>query len=218
MSVLNMEMTVTEKKNKTDYVLLKQSMIALKEKGTKLGLSEAEIVNLIQSRIESHDNRTDICSTKSFLSINFALVFLILITISAVVLNGKEFSLDRCIIDNNYFLMEMTRPITDCKICENVYNFTVLQNVSKEEFSRYAYLGHPLLVRGGCLDWSALDVFSFEFFKNLYSTTPGAFETVEDECQFFPFRTTFLSLYEVLNMPRERANMTSNAETWYIGW
>lgn len=202
-----------------EYKILRESMISLKQKGVKLGLSEAEIAHLIRSKVECDTCQNKIHCSKSFLGINFTLLLLIMVSVSAIMLNGKEFSLSRCIIDNNYFLMEMTRPIADCKICKDVENFIVLENVSKEEFSLYAYLGHPLLVKGGCLNWTALDVFDFDFFKSLYSSTPGAFESVEDECQFFPFRTTFLSLYEVLSMPEERAKMTSpDAETWYIGW
>lgn len=198
--------------------ILKSHIISLKQKGSKLGLKDAEIVRLIKSTI-SHKNSKKICCSNSFLGINFTLLFLILVSISAIILNGKEFSLSRCVIENNYFLMEVTRPIADCKICKNVENFIVLQNVTKEEFAVYAYLGQPLLVHGGCLNWTALDVFDFDFFKSLYSSTTGAFESVEDECQFFPFRTKFLSLHEVFHMQEERAKMTSNtAETWYIGW
>lgn len=202
-----------------EYEILKACMISLKQKGIKLGLSDAEIAYLIGSKVECDSCPDKTYCSKSFLGINFTLLLLIMVSISAIMLNGKEFSLSRCIIDNNYFLMEMTRPIADCKICQNVENFIVLENISKKEFSSYAYLGHPLLVKGGCLNWTALNVFDFNFFKSLYSSTPGAFESVEDECQFFPFRTTFLSLYEVLNMPEDRAKMTSpDAEAWYIGW
>ncbi|KFM65238.1 hypothetical protein X975_05541, partial [Stegodyphus mimosarum] len=67
--------------------------------------------------------------------------------------------------------------------------------------------------------WNALNVFNYNFFKELYNSTEGAYRSVEEECQFFPFRTKFLSLREVFNMPEERAYMTSSdAETWYIGW
>lgn len=208
-----------DSERRNEYEILKTCIISLRQKGIKLGLSEAEIVFLIRSKVECDSCPNKTYCSKSFLGINFTLLLLIMVSISAIMLNGKEFSLSRCIIDNNYFLMEMTRPIADCKICQNVENFIVLENVSKEEFSSYAYLGHPLLVKGGCLNWTALNVFDFDFFKSLYSSTPGAFESVEDECQFFPFRTTFLSLYEVLHMPEERAKMTSpDAETWYIGW
>ncbi|GFU30016.1 uncharacterized protein NPIL_514491 [Nephila pilipes] len=115
--------------------------------------------------------------------------------------------------------MEVTRPIANCEICKNIDSFTILENVTKEEFSKYAYLGHPLLVRDGCKNWTALDIFNYDFFKHLYITTEGAYRSVEEECQFFPFRTTFLSLQEVFNMTESRAKMASkNEETWYIGW
>lgn len=211
---------INRRKSPKNYDLLKSLLIKLKEDGLKQGFSEKEIVSIIKSSIR--DSRAckepSLCSTL-FLNCNFALFLMILITISAAILNGKEFSLNRCIIENNYLVMEVTRPITNCKICKDIDSFTVLENVTKAEFSKYAYLGHPLIVRGGCSNWTALDVFSYDFFKQLYTSTEGAYRSVEDECQFFPFRTTFLSLREVFNMSEERAKMASpNEKTWYIGW
>lgn len=219
MTFIEKVFAVSENRDCKDYQILKTSLLSLKDKGLKLGLTENEISCLIRSKIECEYSKSKDSCSKPFISINFALLVLIFISVIAMVLNGKEFSLSRCIVENNYFVMEITRPITDCKICKNIESFTVLENVTKNEFAHYAYLGHPLLVKGGCSNWSALDVFDFDFLKALYEKTPGAYRSVEDECQFFPFRTTFLSLQEVFNMPEKRAKMTSpNVETWYIGW
>ncbi|XP_054720338.1 uncharacterized protein LOC129229979 [Uloborus diversus] len=205
------------KKSKADYELLKNCLLKIKKEGLKLNLSEDEILALVMTKLRKP--KAKISYLKMFLNTNVLLFFLIIGTISAIVLNGKEFSLNRCIIENNYFIMEMTRPITDCNICKNIDSFSILENVTKQQFSKYAYLGHPLLIKGGCSNWSALEVFNYDFFKELYSSTKGAFESVEVECQFFPFRTTFLSLQEVFNMPESRAKMTTpDEETWYIGW
>jgi len=38
----------------------------------------------------------------------------------------------------------------------------------------------------------------------------------EDECQFFPYRTEFISLEQALNMSKERSEW--KAEPWYFGW
>lgn len=125
----------------------------------------------------------------------------------------------RCALANNYFVMEMTRPVTDCDICRDVRGFVVLENPSKEEFARYAYTGQPVVVRGATDHWSALKTFSFDFFREIYTRIPDAYESVENECQFFPFRTDFRRLSEVFAMPEERVRMTGvESKPWYIGW
>ena len=126
---------------------------------------------------------------------------------------------NRCALANNYFVMEMSRPVTDCDICRNVKDFVILDNPSKEEFARYAYTGQPIVVRGATDHWSALKTFSFEFFRKIYSEIPDAYESVENECQFFPFRTDFRRLSEVFEMPEERVRMSGDEpKPWYIGW
>ena len=64
--------------------------------------------------------------------------------------------------------------------------------------------------------WSAPRVFSFEFFKQLY--TEEATNATEEHCQFFGFDTEFSSLRELFNMSQERANLEPGQKPWYIGW
>lgn len=66
-------------------------------------------------------------------------------------------------------------------------------------------------------NWPALKTFSYEFFAELYDSTPGAYHSVEDECQFLPFKTSFLSLQQAFHMNTERAQLKSG-QPWYIGW
>ena len=65
--------------------------------------------------------------------------------------------------------------------------------------------------------WPALKTFSYEFFADLYDSTAGAYQSVEDECQFLPFKTNFLSLQQAFHMNTERAKLRSG-QPWYIGW
>lgn len=125
----------------------------------------------------------------------------------------------RCAITNNYLVMEVTRPVTNCEICKNVNSFLILNNPSKELFSKYAYTGQPMVVKGSTTHWSALKRFNFEFFKKIYTEIPDAYQSVEEECQFFPFKTKFLRLDQVFSMTQSEMNMTDpNGTPWYIGW
>lgn len=143
----------------------------------------------------------------------------VLALILAVLFENKDRLKSRCAIGNNYLVMEMTRPVTNCDICRETREVTILDNVTKTGYDRYAYAGRPVLVKRAIEDWPALRTFSFDFFKELYNRTKGAYDSVREECQFFPFKTDFISLEEVFNMPVSRARqMTSEEVTWYVGW
>ena len=43
-----------------------------------------------------------------------------------------------------------------------------------------------------------------------------ALERVQSDCQFFPYKTNFNSLGEVLQMSKEREE--GKGKPWYIGW
>ncbi|KAG8236752.1 hypothetical protein J437_LFUL015581 [Ladona fulva] len=150
-------------------------------------------------------------------------------TIFIVVLLPQSFSSQRCLLQNNFFVMEATRPLTDCnKVCKGVNSVLILENTTREEFSKIAYSSRPILVRGGAEHWPARRIFSFEFFRRLYegvgdgdivnTKRESYYQSVEEECQFFPFRTDFVSLREVFAMPQERANFSDGQKPWYIGW
>lgn len=78
--------------------------------------------------------------------------------------------------------------------------------------SRYAYTGRPVVVTDGTISWPGREVFSFQFFKQLYN------QSQEQACQFFPYETEFRSLREVFDMREDRALMQDNTKPWYIGW
>ncbi|XP_070579668.1 uncharacterized protein [Ptychodera flava] len=124
-----------------------------------------------------------------------------------------------CLVDTNFVVMEMTRPVVDCEMCRGLESAPVLQNLSQNDFvEKYAYSGVPALITGATTNWTAMKTFSFHFFQQLYTQTEGALQNVEDECQFFPYNTEFSTLAEALNMSDERASFQKNEKTWYIGW
>ncbi|XP_071504591.1 uncharacterized protein [Diadema antillarum] len=123
----------------------------------------------------------------------------------------------KCLVDLNEFAMEVTRPVSSCEMCEGLLTFPTYQDITREEFlEKHAYTARPALVlEGGTKDWTALDVFSFHFFRDLYRNTENALDSQEN-CQFFPYITNFDSFEHFLNMSEERAAL--KGDPWYVGW
>lgn len=124
----------------------------------------------------------------------------------------------RCIIPNNYFLWEGTRPISDCQYCRDVESPIILYNISRNDFRSYAYSSKPIVVKSAFLNWPAFKYFNFTFFKNLYDQTEGGYKSVDDECQFLHFKSDFISLRDVLSMNPARVNNEPGTKSWYVGW
>nr|CAH0111864.1 unnamed protein product [Daphnia galeata] len=101
------------------------------------------------------------------------------------------------------------RPPVDCDFCRDLHRVDIVQHISPQEFeSKYAYSGRPVIVKDGLVNWTATDVFNYEFFSDLYANSHS------HRCQFFPYKTEFRSLNEALTMS-ERRKIKS---PWYFGW
>ncbi|XP_047469996.1 uncharacterized protein LOC125025803 [Penaeus chinensis] len=126
----------------------------------------------------------------------------------------------RCLVRNNYFVMEATRLRTDCgRVCAGVRAAAELgANVSRAAFAEWAYRSRPLVVRGAAARWPALARFSPAFFRSAYDSVEGAYEAVADECQFLPFRSEFEGLRDALAMHPARAARAPGTRPWYFGW
>ncbi len=112
---------------------------------------------------------------------------------------------------------EAVTPIVNCKMCEGVTEAPRLTNLSEDHFIRnYAYTSKPLLVVGAVSNWSALNVFSYEFFKSLYHRLPESLSEDNDKGQFFSYGSNIRDLKNLFSLPSEMAAMKS--EKWYIGW
>lgn len=123
----------------------------------------------------------------------------------------------RCLIPNNYFIWEFTRPVSNCDYCRNIDAALILPNLTKDEFKPYAYSSRPIVIKNAAKDWPASKVYSWEFFRDLYENIDGAYESVE-ECQFLHFKSSFNNLKEVFAMSKERAMHQKDEEPWYVGW
>ncbi|PVD20841.1 hypothetical protein C0Q70_19002 [Pomacea canaliculata] len=134
-------------------------------------------------------------------------------------LPSEDIELERCLLRTPDILSDALRPPLDCAFCRNVTSVHKVENISPEDFEeRYAYSGQPVIVTDATRNWSALDAFSFEFFQQVYSQDSLELKNVENNCQFFPYKTTFRNLREVMQMEPRRARMEDSSEPWYIGW
>lgn len=124
----------------------------------------------------------------------------------------------KCILPNNYVVWEATRPIANCNICSKLKNVWILPNVTREEFSKFAYSNQPIIVKNAARHWPAMKNFDYYYFKNLLLETEGSFESVEEECQFLNFKSDFKNLEEVFRMSHARVNHEPGTKPWYIGW
>ncbi|XP_015598996.1 uncharacterized protein LOC107269546 [Cephus cinctus] len=118
----------------------------------------------------------------------------------------------RCLFEFPSFTQKIFRPAEDCSVCLDVKEVEKLSGVDPAFFEeRYAYSGRPVVITDATSNWTAPQVFSFSFFKDLY-------EGQVSNCQFFPYKTEFHSLQEVLNMSRSRAQLEAGTKSWYVGW
>lgn len=125
----------------------------------------------------------------------------------------------RCIVPNNYFVWEATRPVSDCNFCRTITKPIFLENVTREEFvPYYAYSSKPIVVKKAFLHWPAMKYFSFNFFKELYASIEDSYRSVDEECQFLHFKSNFISIQDVFKMSEARIKNYPNEKSWYVGW
>lgn len=125
----------------------------------------------------------------------------------------------RCLIPNNYFVWEFTRPVSNCEFCRGVDSALILPaNLTRNDFEPFAYSSRPMVIKNAANNWPARKVFSLYFFKSLYDSIEGAYESVTEECQFLHFKSNFASLDEVFSMSDQRALNLPGEQPWYVGW
>lgn len=86
-------------------------------------------------------------------------------------------------------------------------------------FQPYAYSSAPIIIKNAVSHWPAVALLNYTYLKDLYLKTPGALESVHEDCQFLHFKSNFMTLDQVFAMPEARAQMSSPGEQpWYVGW
>ncbi|XP_052231804.1 uncharacterized protein LOC127845126 isoform X2 [Dreissena polymorpha] len=126
---------------------------------------------------------------------------------------------EQCVVYMPETLHTLFRPPVECSFCKGLKEVQTVNNINQEEFERlYAYSGVPVVIGDGTVNWTAPKHFSFEFFRNLYRPGSQALENQQRKCQFFPYKSNFTRLEEVLEMSDDRAHMRDGSTPWYIGW
>lgn len=189
----------------------------LREKSLKSGETlnsiRSEFLREVRHRSESSKSRSKRFWICVILPVVLAVAFYYFDAIER--LKIKE---EPCLLNVNEIFIEVTRKPTNCSlVCKGLTEIPRVSDLSKEEFAtKYAYTGRPLVVIDAAKNWSAIERFNFTFFKNLFEKNKDAYRVNEDECQFFPYRTEFVSLQHALNMSKERSEWKE--KPWYFGW
>ncbi|CAG9770953.1 unnamed protein product [Ceutorhynchus assimilis] len=193
--------------------LIEEKLTNLNNYYLQRGLSHEDLFNVAFPETASKPKK----SLKTHIIIYTAIATLLI----SILYNCNAFSFVygiRCIIPNNYFIWEATRPISDCSFCSTLTEAIELSNVTREEFEPYAYSSKPIIVRGAFLHWPAMKKFSWKFFKELYASVEGSYKSVDQECQFLHFKSDFISIRDVFAMSEARVQNLANEKSWYVGW
>ena len=114
-------------------------------------------------------------------------------------------------------LQEILGPLADCEFCRGIDSAPRLSNLSRVEFiQKYGFSGQPIIVTDATSSWKASSVFSYEFFKQLYLSRPGAIDNDTEFGQFFQYSSNVRNLHELFSMSEDNAQF--KGERWYIGW
>ena len=203
--------------------VIRERFLRLNEEYLKKGVSPEDL-KLACEAVMSHKKNGSKSVFRYLHSKKLAVIILLPLLYSIVVEQaGIDFVIKytqgtRCLIPNNYLIWEFTRPVSNCNFCRGVNSALVLGNVTREEFKKHAYSSKPIIVKKAASHWLASKVFSLQFFRSLYENIQGAYESVDEECQFLHFRSNFANLKEVFSMSERRAMNLPGEDTWYIGW
>ena len=224
-----------KQKSGTDDLDIEKELLVIFEKAKASGMTEQEFKDLDVFRRLSFD----VSYMKSFLlflQYFLAFILIVYVLLAAICLfnfpihsytllrgwfyvSGGDPEFEKCAVEMPDLIHDLFRPPVECNFCKNVTKIDTVYNITQQEFEElYAYTGVPVIVGDGTANWTAPQHFSFEFFKGLYSPGSQALENQMRKCQFFPYRTEFRDLGEVLGMSSARANMEDGSKPWYIGW
>lgn len=197
--------------NNEAFEEFKQSVTKINKYYLKLGFQVDDLEKEWKLKKKSSSYKT--------LFILFIIVFISFICKSHYFIKAVQYLLGiRCILPNNYFIWEATRPIKDCNFCTNLTQPIILNNLTKDQFLPYAYSSKPIVIRKAFLHWPALNVFSLQYFRSLYKNTEDGYRSVDEECQFLHFKSDFISIQDVFSMSEERAQNPQSDVSWYVGW
>lgn len=147
-------------------------------KKLKAIIERANKSNINIQRLPAVRNHLKPSNLSFFIVIPIAFGFIAFIHSKSWMNDGKK-----CWISLPDSISHAFRPPEDCGFCKNITQADRVSNISPTEFERkYAYNAKPVVVTDATTNWSALNVFDFWYFKDVYDS----FNSEQMNCQFFP--------------------------------
>lgn len=132
------------------------------------------------SAVGNHLTPSDLSLSRLFLLIPIAFGAVAFIYGKSWINDGKK-----CLISLPDSLSHAFRPPEDCGFCRNISQADRVSNISPKDFEQnYAYNAKPVVITDATINWTALDVFDFWYFKDVYESP--LFDSEQMNCQFFP--------------------------------
>lgn len=208
------------KKKEENLEIIRESFLELNVNFLSAGNS-LETLKLIVGTGKTEERRKKVVRVWSRKLIVFILLSIFLgsmVEMGILEKMKKYFSARRCLLENNYVVWELTRPVSNCNFCRDVGAPLVLPNMTRAQFQGHAYSSRPIVVKNAAANWPASRIFNIPFFRTIYENFPDAYRSIDEECQFLQFKSNFEYLRDVLQMSDKRAAKHSGEESWYVGW
>lgn len=236
---MSVEKKINEQDTPEAKVLLQQRVRShfqyLYDSAVNQGLGSSELAR-IEAVVRLRKD-TSSCGIPGYILKLFGAIFILLISLIVIYLSewpvdndtlfkfwmdsrGLDPHKHRCAVGIFEFISDTAQPpVKSCDFCRGVKSVKKVENISQEQFEKlYAYSGRPVVVTDGAKNWTAFRHFSYDFLKTIYSKNSSALRGVEENCQFFPYKSPFKKLEEVFEMSDEQAYMKDKSSPWYIGW
>ena len=191
------------------------------KKGLTQKQIKSELLQHVRGRKAKNDGPGRSTKYKTFILYTCPVIFAVLLGCAFMYKDDivETVKTTKCLVEQNVMLSEISRPMMDCSKCANIKSVPIVRNISKEEFTeKYAYTAVPVLIKEATQNWTAMDTFSYEYFKRIYTEKEDTLRLIDEDCQFFGYKTEFDSLEEALNMSKERADYKDGEQPWYFGW
>lgn len=107
------------------------------------------------------------------------------VSLFCAIWNHKLFFTDQCLIEMPQQLALAFRPAENCEFCLNVTQVERVASILPADFEKsFAYNARPVIITDGTVNWTALDVFDYWYFKQVYEMAYD--DSERTNCQFFP--------------------------------
>ena len=188
------------------------------EQITRLALKEnkGEVINRLQSELLSARK----LKKKKWITLGgFLFKFLPIVALLAALCYPalSVYEGGACLVSTGPVGEIVMYPKTDCGFCKDLVEAPRLSNLSTEQFLKdFINKNTPVVVTDATGNWSARELFSYEYFRGLYMDNPESLESDLDQGQFFQYSSDLHHLDDVFHLPEDRVQL--EGKKWYIGW